>query len=318
MRLDIKFGCFGVFFKMVMAVECLWRFSAVTVQVASLPDGRELGYCIVGKGQPVLYFHGTASSRLEVLLLKDVADSAGLQIVGVDRPGYGLSSYHKRRNLCDFNADVNFLADALGFGRFSVLGWSGGGAFALAYLAGHPERVSKAVLADAPALPFDVSMAHNFPFSKYALKIPFAGNIAIGQLRRTVLKANGDVPSFLKSKEAKQILRGYTPSDLQLFSNPAWAQLMYQSMAEAFRQNTGVKAVVEEHMLFLKNWGFSTQNIPAGKLEIWHGKDDKTIPVRNGYLLSEMVKGSKLEIFAGKGHCAMFNYQDKLGKALLE
>jgi pimeloyl-ACP methyl ester carboxylesterase len=318
MRVDIKFGCFGVFFKMVMAVECLWRFSAVNVQVASLPDGRELGYCIVGKGLPVLYFHGTASSRLEVLLLKDVAEAAGLQIVGVDRPGYGLSSYYKRKNLSDFNADVNFLADTLGFGRFSVLAWSGGGAFALAYLAENPERVSKAVLADAPALPFDVSMAHDFPFSKYLMKIPFAGRIAIGQLRRTVLKANGDVPAFLASKQAKQILHGYTPSDLKLFSKPAWAQLMYQSMAEAFRQSSGVKAVVEEHMLFLKSWGFSTEHIPKGKLEVWHGEDDKTIPVRNAFLLAEQVKGSKLEVFAGKGHCAMFSYPDKLGKTLLE
>ncbi len=290
----------------------------MNMQVASLPDGRELGYCSVGKGKPVVYFHGTASSRLEVLLLKGVAESAGLQIVGVDRPGYGLSSYYKRKSLLDFNADVTFLADALGFKRFSILAWSGGGAFALAYLAANPARVSKAVLADAPSLPFDVSMAHDFPFAKYIMKIPFAGNIAISQLKRTVLKANGNIPAFLASKQAKQILRGYTQSDLQLFSDPTWAQLMYQSMAEAFRQNSGVKAVVKEHMLFLKPFGFSTETIPGGKLEVWHGENDKTIPVRNGYLLAELVKGSKLEVFSGKGHCAMFSYPDKLGKVLLE
>jgi hypothetical protein len=35
-------------------------------QTISLPDGRQLGYLIVGKGAPVFYFHGTASSRLEL------------------------------------------------------------------------------------------------------------------------------------------------------------------------------------------------------------------------------------------------------------
>jgi pimeloyl-ACP methyl ester carboxylesterase len=105
------------------------------VQVASLPNGRNLGYCIVGKGKPVLYFHGTASSRLEVLLFREIAESSGLQLVSVDRPGYGLSTYYKRTSLQDFNSDVTFLADYLGFERFSVLGWSGGGAFALAILA---------------------------------------------------------------------------------------------------------------------------------------------------------------------------------------
>lgn len=287
-------------------------------QVATLPDGRKLGFYVVGKGEPVLYFHGTASSRLEVLLLKDLAETAGLQIVGVDRPGYGLSTYHKRKSLQVFDADVNFLADYLGFERFAVLGWSGGGAFALAYIAQNHTRVTKAVVADAPTLPFDVSMAHDFPFSKYVMKIPFVGNIAIGQLRRQVLKANGDITAFLASKQAKQLLRGYTQTDLQLFSDPAWAKLMYQSMAEAFRQDSGVKAVVEEHMLFLKPWGFPIEEIPAAKLVIWHGEDDKTCSVGNGYALAGLIKGSQLEVFKGRGHCALFEYQEKLAKVLLE
>ncbi len=287
-------------------------------QVLSLPDGRKLGYCVVGKGQPVIYFHGTASSRLEVLLLKDDAENAGMQIIGVDRPGYGLSTAHPRRSLQDFNADVNLLADSLGFERFAVLGWSGGGAFALAYIAAFPERVTKALVADAPALPFDVSKAHDFPFSKYVMKLHFVGVLAIQQLRRQILKANGDIQAFLQSKQAKQLLRGYTESDLQFFSDPTWAKLMFQSMAEAFRQESGVNAVVDEHMLFLKPWGFSLGNIPAGKLVVWHGEDDKTINVRNGYAIADQIRGSQLEVFNGKGHCAMFNYKDRLAKALLE
>jgi len=252
------------------------------VQVASLPNGRNLGYCIVGKGKPVLYFHGTASSRLEVLLFREIAESSGLQLVSVDRPGYGLSTYYKRTSLQDFNSDVTFLADYLGFERYSVLGWSGGGAFALAYLALNPQRVIRPVLAVAPSLPFDASSAHDFPLFKYVMKIPFAGNIAVNMLRRQVLKANCDITSFLESKQAKQLLRGYTETDLQFFSDPMWAKLMYQSMAAAFRQDSGVSTVVDEHMLFLKPWGFSLENIPAGKLVVWHGADDKTVSVSNG------------------------------------
>ena len=75
---------------------------------------------------------------------------------------------------------------------------------------------------------------------------------------------------------------------------------MYQSMAEAFRQNNGVKAVVEEHQLFMKPWGISFAGVPAGKLVIWHGADDKTCLVSNAYLLSQTVAGSLLEVFPGK------------------
>jgi pimeloyl-ACP methyl ester carboxylesterase len=91
-------------------------------QVTVLPDGRRLGYSIVGEGKPVVYFHGTVSSRLEVLLLKELAESGKLQIIGVDRPGYGLSTFRSRKDLRDFNGDVNFLMDRLGVERFGVLG----------------------------------------------------------------------------------------------------------------------------------------------------------------------------------------------------
>ena len=286
------------------------------VQVVTLPDGRKLGYCTVGKGQPVIYFHGTASSRLEVLLLKEFAEKAGLQIVGVDRPGYGISTFHSRKSLQDFNGDVNFLADTLRFERFAVLSWSGGGAFALAYLAQNPERVTNAVVADSPSLPFDVSNAHDFPFSKYVMKLHFVGVLAMRQFRRSVLKADGDTSAFMASKQAKQMLRGYTESDLQFFSNPAWAKLMFQSMAEAFRQECGVTTVVDEHMLFLKPWGFSFSRVPAGKLVIWQGAEDKTCNVSNAYALAGLVGGCELTVFSGRGHCVLFENLDKLAGIL--
>lgn len=281
-----------------------------------MPDGRKLGYCTVGRGSPVIYFHGTASSRLEVLLLKDYAEKAGLQIVGIDRPGYGLSTLHTRKSLQDFNGDVNYLADHLGFERFAVLAWSGGGAFALAYLAEHQKRVTRAVVADSPSLPFDVSMAHDFPFSKYVMKLHFVGVLAMRQFRRSVLKAGGDPSAFMKSKQAKQMLRGYTGSDLQFFSNLAWAKLMFESMAEAFRQECAVNAIVDEHMLFLKPWGFSFESVPVGKLVIWQGEDDKTCNVGNAYALSRLIAGSELHVFRGQGHCALFENLDGLAAVL--
>jgi pimeloyl-ACP methyl ester carboxylesterase len=281
-------------------------------QVVTLPDGRKLGYCTVGSGQPVVYFHGTASSRLEVHLLKEFAEKAGLRLVGVDRPGYGLSTCRKRRSLQDFNGDINFLADHLGLKRFAILGWSGGGAFALAYLAQYPERVTRAVVADSPSLPFDVSNAHDFPFSKYVMKLHFVGVLAMRQFRRSVLKANGNASAFLKSKQAEQMLRGYSESDLRFFSDPSWAKLMFQSMAEAFRQECGVTAVVDEHMLFLKPWGFSFSKVPSGKLVVWQGEVDKTCNVSNAYALAGLIGGSELHVFAGRGHCVIFENLDRL------
>jgi pimeloyl-ACP methyl ester carboxylesterase len=287
----------------------------LAAQICLLPDGRKLAYTTVGKGYPVVNFHGTASSRLEVLLIRQLADS-GLQLIGVDRPGYGLSTYKPRRNLGDFNGDLNCLADHLGLEKFAVLGWSGGGAFALAYLTHNPRRVSRAVVISAPCLPFDVSTAHNTPLAKYLMRFPRIGKFAMRHLSRQLLKADGDTQAFLVTPQGKQLLHGCSKTDLAFINDAAWLKLMYQSMAEAFRQKSGVNAVVEEHLLFMKPWTLPFDAVGKGKLWIWHGKEDKTCRVENVYAIAQLVASAELEVFEGAGHFVMFKNLERLGKIL--
>jgi pimeloyl-ACP methyl ester carboxylesterase len=286
-------------------------------QTISLPDGRQLGYLIIGKGKPVFYFHGTASSRLEVLLLKELTRKKKLQIIGIDRPGAGLSAFAPKKSLQDFNADINHVSDHLGIDRFAVLGWSGGGPYALTYLAFFPERVTRAVIVGSPALPFDVSTAHNSSFARFAMKFPALGMLALKRLQAQVLNANKDVEAFLQSKKGKKMLENWSKEDAKFFADKAWATLMYASMAEAFRQgDNGVKAVFQEHQLFMKTWPKEVSKIPSGKVDVWQGTDDKTCRVDNAYRIVKAVPGAHLEMFAGKGHCVMFDNMEKLGETL--
>lgn len=110
------------------------------------------------------------------------------------------------------------------------------------------------------------------------------------------------------------MLRDYSEDDLKFFSNAAWTAVLCQSMAEAFRQgNYGVKAVIQEHKLFMKPWDVPVSRIPAGKLFIWHGAEDKTCRFDNAYLISKKI-GARLEIFERRGHCALFANMEKLSK----
>jgi pimeloyl-ACP methyl ester carboxylesterase len=286
-------------------------------QTISLPDGRQVGYLIIGKGKPVFYFHGTASSRLEVLLLKELTRKKKLQIIGIDRPGAGLSAFAPKKSLQDFNADINHVSNHLGIDRFAVLGWSGGGPYALTYLAFFPESVTRAVIVGSPALPFDVSTAHNSSLARFAMKFPALGMLALKRLQARVLNANKDVEAFLQSKKGKKMLENWSKEDAKFFADKAWATLMYASMAEAFRQgDNGVKAVFQEHQLFMKTWPKEVSKIPSGKVDVWQGTDDKTCRVDNAYRIVKAVPGAHLEIFAGKGHCVMFDNMEKLGETL--
>lgn len=66
------------------------------------PDGRTLTYMSVGPvdGPLVLHQHGGPGSRYEALLLSDIAQSVGVRIVVVDRPGMGKSTLQRPRRYC--------------------------------------------------------------------------------------------------------------------------------------------------------------------------------------------------------------------------
>src|SRR5260370_16845179 len=69
-----------------------------------LHDGRMLGYAEYGPGEgtPLFYFHGYPGARLEAGFLAKAAAQAGLRLIGVDRPGMGLSSFQAGRPFFDW------------------------------------------------------------------------------------------------------------------------------------------------------------------------------------------------------------------------
>jgi pimeloyl-ACP methyl ester carboxylesterase len=115
----------------------------------TLRDGRTLAYAELGdpSGHPVLYFHGSPSSRLEPLMIGDeTLRSHRLRVVAPDRPGMGGSDFVRGRRMTDWPADAAALADGLGLDRFSILGNSGGGPYVAACASRIPERLLSAVI----------------------------------------------------------------------------------------------------------------------------------------------------------------------------
>jgi pimeloyl-ACP methyl ester carboxylesterase len=286
----------------------------------TLPDGRHLGYAVVGEGKPVIYFHGTASSRLEILLLKEFAHKNGLRLIGIDRPGYGLSTFADRFRLRDFVADVNAVADYLQLDSFAVLSWSGGGPFALTYTALFPQRVTHAVIVGCPALPFDPATAHNNnPLAKFAMKNSYLAKWALNMFRKSVLSADQDIDGYLQSRSGKSMLADWPKPDVRFFSDPSWLKTMYAAMAEGFRQNgNSVKTFYQEHGLFMKPWNEPIDQIPSGKVTLWQGTQDKTCPASNAQKIAQALKGTNVELFPDEGHCVMFNKTEKLAKDLAQ
>lgn len=118
--------------------------SAITQKTITLRDRRSLGYAEYGdpKGKPVFHFHGHPGSRLQTKLIAEVAVKLGIRIIGIDRPGMGLSDFKPGRQILDWPDDVVQLADALEIDHFAVEGASGGGPYAAACAYKIPDRLT--------------------------------------------------------------------------------------------------------------------------------------------------------------------------------
>jgi pimeloyl-ACP methyl ester carboxylesterase len=119
--------------------------------VIELPAGGSFGYAGFGDpgGVPCLALHGTSSSRLMPgwMFAPGSLTAAGVRMIGVDRPGYGLSTVPWATGFSDWPRAVGALADHLGLGRFAVLSHSLGAAFALACGPALGDRLAVIVIA---------------------------------------------------------------------------------------------------------------------------------------------------------------------------
>ena len=77
-----------------------------------------------------------------------------------------------------------------------------------------------------------------------------------------------------------------------------------------------MKTIFQEHQLFLKPWSENIGRIPAGKLTLWQGEQDKTCPVGNAQKIAQTVKGTRMELFPDEGHCVLFDQAQKLNSEL--
>lgn len=124
-------------------------------QTIELDDGRTLGFAQYGSstGQPVLYFCGGNSSRLEGRWFDQAAKLQNVNLIVPDRPGFGLSDFLPNRTFLMWPDDVSQLADSLGVGNFAVFGLSGGCPHVAAVDYKIPERLNRAAIISGVAPP---------------------------------------------------------------------------------------------------------------------------------------------------------------------
>jgi pimeloyl-ACP methyl ester carboxylesterase len=138
-------------------------------QTFTLPDSRKLGFATYGSptDQPIFVFHGLAGSRLDALYFHEAGIKLNARIIGIDRPGSGLSTFQQGRRLLDWPADVWQLAGYLGIKQFKIIGGGGGQPYAIACAYALPKDVLRGTAVLSNFLPSVLAVHKGWPWKHY-------------------------------------------------------------------------------------------------------------------------------------------------------
>jgi pimeloyl-ACP methyl ester carboxylesterase len=242
-------------------------------------------------GTPVVLFHGAPGSRL-FAPPPEVPASHGVRLITFDRPGYGASDRREGRALLDTPGDVAALADALGVGRFAVLGVSAGGGHALACAVALGDRVTTVAVASMPG-PLD--------------EVPGAWDAldrrqrpAADMAREDPVTAAGWVVRYMGrwTEDPATFLGGGTPDDRELLAQPGAGEMLLADVNEALRP--GARGMADDLVALWRPWGFRIADLRAG-VRLWHGAQDTRGEPAFRYLAATLP-GCRAQVWADAGH----------------
>lgn len=284
-------------------------------QQLKLPGGRILSFEQHGNqdGQPVLFFHGTPGSRLDWGLFENdgLLDRLGIHLIAIDRPGMGFSTFQAGRHFLDWPQDILCLADALDLSYFSALGYSSGGAYALACANEIPERIARVgvVSGDGPYyLPGLVDGLD--PLTLWYLRLSLKSP-SLYRLSQQVAKwAAQSAPSLFLTGFRSQL----PEADRVIFSQTRVQRTLIATLRESMRH--GTHGAQWDAALMVGQWDFDPQSIPI-PVYLWYGEADHSTSPAMGHYLAEEIPRGIAHFYPNEGHLSLLaNHTEEILRTL--
>ena len=271
-------------------------------QTTTAADGRTLCFAEWGDpgGFPIFSLHGTPGGRLNRHPDQSKYAEAGARVITYDRPGYGGSHRHPGRAVVDCVADVVAIAEALGIGRFSVVGGSGGGPHALAVAARLPDRVVRA-RCDVGVAPYPAEgldwLAGMDPQNVLEFGCALGGE---DTLVPYIEKDLADMAARV-AEDPSKILGDYelSEADRAVLQREDLAQVIREATADLVRG--GIWGWVDDDLVFVKPWGFDVTEITV-PVEVRYGLTDVLVPAAHGQWLAAHVPNATVVAEHEQGH----------------
>jgi pimeloyl-ACP methyl ester carboxylesterase len=262
----------------------------ICVEMAGEPDGKPI---LVHPGEPM-------SRRLYGGWIVD-AEKKGIRLIGLDRPGYGASTAHPGYTVASGAQDVRAIAEALGYDQIGIWGISGGGPYALACAALLPDlTVGAAAVASLGPYAID-----GFDY--------FAG-MGESNVEGFQLFFSDPEASRLDLHEGREEILAATPEqfaeELESLLSPPDADVLTGDLLRWLTETHKVALAASDQGWWddgaakLTSWGFDLRDIRV-PVKVWHGRQDRFVPVQHGEWLAANVPGAEADISDRDGHLTM-------------
>lgn len=272
--------------------------------------GRSVAVRLAGAaaGPLVIYMHGSPSSRLDVDYLHDRSARRGIRLAGMDRPGYGRSTF-ERFDFQSVAADAVAVAAHLGAPTFAAFGSSSGVGFALAIAATFPDRVT-AVATGGGGRPFEPGTTAWDALSEGERE--GVQLVDTDDLEAERLLAEADRPTLdLLQLDDDGIVAAFAgmagPADKRALDD-GFGRVIAPTVRESLRQ--GQAGWARDNVVRMGPWHFDLGAIRC-PTTIWLGVQD-ALNVEGGPWLGERIPHARVNILEDHGHFVIFELWDQV------
>jgi pimeloyl-ACP methyl ester carboxylesterase len=263
-------------------------------------DGRTLAYFERGsaEGVPVIVSHGTPGSRFNRHPDPGIYERHGVRAVVYDRPGYGRSDPDPGRSVADAAADIEAIADELGFEGFVVVGGSGGAPHALACGALLGDRVIRvgALVTPAPSDTKDFDFFDGLAeLNVKEFGAALEGKEAIDAYLEPYVEGIRADPDGVLDEIGSEL----PDVDRAIMARKEYRDVIKEQFVEAVRQ--GVRGWADDDLAFAKPWGFEPEDVQA-EVRLWQGELDVLAPRSHGVYVASRLPNAHFDLLEGGGH----------------
>lgn len=256
-------------------------------------DGRTVTFSRYASdgGRRVVVHGGTPGTRHLGPRLVNQVERHGLDMLVLDRPGYGTSSRWPGRRIADVAVDVAAMVDLRGWDRFAVWGGSGGGPHALACATLLPDRVTRCASVVGPA-PFDAPgldwFAGMSPGNVEEFNLALQGEAAyrplVERLAHETVEAatRGEVPI----PDVYELPESDRASLLARMSDPGYMDRLVASNIG------GIDGWIDDGIASVAPWGFDPAKITV-PTSVWYGPEDVLVPSTHAEWLLDNIPGAE-------------------------